>query len=379
MHIVYLTSEYPLPNKPHGGIGTFVKTLGTALLEKGHQVTIVGKHNAPDEIFEDNGVVIHYLKQSNIKFISGILNFIRLNKKLKEIYKKKPFDLVESPELGFAFIKKIPQVKYVIRLHGGHHFFSESEKRGINWWEGFQENRSFEKADKIIGVSKYVLEHTLKYIKFEKKKIGGIYNPVNLKRFYEANNSKIEAGRIFFAGTICEKKGIRQLIQAMPLIVKNFPNAHLVIAGKEWYYPNSNKSYTDYLKTFIDDSVRDVIQFLGNVENTQIPIEIEKSEICCYPSHMEAMPLAWVEVMSMGKSFVASNLGPGKEVIVDGVTGLLCNPLDPEDIASKIILLLQDPVYAKTLGKNARKAAVEKFDKNVIVLQNIEFYQSILK
>jgi glycosyltransferase involved in cell wall biosynthesis len=380
MHICFITNEYPKEGFPHGGVGTFIKTIAIELVKKNISVSVIGfNYNNQIENYIEDGVHLYRLKPNQIKGINWFLNSIKIQKTIEKLHAHNPISIIETTEMGLAFLSKIDSIKYVIRLNGGHHFFSDSENRGINWWKGFQEKRSFKKADKIIGVSKYVLEHTSKYIKFENKKAGVIFNPANLERFYEANNSKIEAGRIFFAGTICEKKGIRQLIQAMPLIVKKFPNAHLVIAGREWYYPNTNKSYTDYLKTFIDDSVRDVIQFLGNVENTQIPIQIEKSEICCYPSHMEAMPLAWVEVMSMGKSFVASNLGPGKEVVEDGVMGLLCNPLAPEDIASKIMQLLHDPELAKTLGKNARKAAIEKFDKSVIVLQNIDFYQSILK
>jgi glycosyltransferase involved in cell wall biosynthesis len=378
MHIIYLTSEYPRPNTPHGGVGTFVKTLGTSLVEKGYQVTVVGNHNAPDEIFDDNGVVIHYFQRYNIKFISGILNFIRLNKKLKEIYNKKPFDLVESSELGFAFIKKIPNVKYLIRLHGGHHFFAESENRSVKLWNAFQEKRSFDNADKIIGVSQYVVDHTSKYIDFESKKAGVIFNPANLSRFYKADTSKIVNRRIFFAGTICEKKGIRQLILAMPQIKKSFPDAHLVIAGREWFYPKTKKSYTDYLKTFITEEVNDSIQFLGSIENSQIPIEIEKAEVCCYPSHMEAMPLAWVEVMSMGKSFVTSKLGPGKELIQDTVTGLLCNPLDSKDIADKIIHAFENKEKVQTIANNGRKYAFANFALEKIVRQNIDFYKSIL-
>ncbi len=378
MHIVYLTSEYPQPNIPHGGVGTFVQILARELIKFNIQVSVIGVHRGVYRVDTDQGVTIYRLPQSKAKFISGILNFKNINQKLKEIHKKNPISIIESAEMGLAFIDKIPGIKYVIRLHGGHHFFAESENRGVNWWKAFQEKKSFKNADKIIGVSQYVVNHTSKYIDFETKKAGVIFNPANLTRFYKADENKIINGRIFFAGTICEKKGIRQLIQAMPIIKKKIPNAHLVIAGREWFYPKTKKSYTDYLKTFIIDEVKDAIQFLGSIENTQVPIEIEKAEICCYPSHMEAMPLAWIEVMSMEKFFVTSNLGPGTELIQDGITGLLCNPLSPEDIAEKIIYAFKNREKMQQIAQKARKYALENFAINRIVKQNIDFYTSIL-
>ena len=63
---------------------------------------------------------------------------------------------------------------------------------------------------------------------------------------------------------------------------------------------------------------------------------IESSYLCCYPSFMEAMPLAWIEVMSMNKFFIASKLGPGPEIIKHKISGILCNPLNIEDIAKKM-------------------------------------------
>lgn len=379
MHIVFLTSEYPLPEKNHGGVGTFVKTIATELLKHDFKISVVGLHNFKDQLFFIDGIEINYIQKSKIKWVRGILNFQKLNAKLIQIHKKNPISIIEGAEFSFAFIKKIPNVKYLIRLHGGHHFFAESENRGINWWKAFQEKQSFKKADKIVGVSEYVVNHTSKYINFESKKVRVIYNPANFQNFYEANYNKVIQGRIFFAGTICEKKGIRQLIQALPIVKKVIPNAHLIIAGRDWYFPKTKKSYTLYLKKFISEEIKNSIEFLGVIPNDKIPEEIEKSEICCYPSHMEAMPLAWIEAMSMGKPIVASSLGPGNEIIKNYKNGIACNPLDIEELAKSIIYMLQNKKIARQMGVNARKFALENFNLSVIINQNIEMYQKLLK
>jgi glycosyltransferase involved in cell wall biosynthesis len=160
MHICFITHEYPKPGFSHGGIGTFVKTIASKLVENGIDVSIVGiNFTSNNEETTDSGVRIHRLKKNTIKGISWWLNYKQINSKISEIHRKNPIDIVETSELGLAFINKKKAIKYVIRLHGGHHFFSEAENRNINKWRGFQEKRAFSKADafKQIQLSRVCL------------------------------------------------------------------------------------------------------------------------------------------------------------------------------------------------------------------------------
>jgi glycosyltransferase involved in cell wall biosynthesis len=377
MHICFLTNEYPKEGFPHGGVGTFIRTLGRNLVKSGIDVSVVGINFLPEDASEtDNGVNICRLSSEKTRGFAWLQYSIRLSKAIKKIYAEKPIDIIESTELGLAFIQKINGVKYIIRLHGGHHFFAESENRKVTLWKGFQERRSFSRADKVIGVSNYVMDHTAEYLNFSSKRGPAIYNAIDLKRFYKADPAKAINGRIFFAGTICEKKGIRQLILAFPLIKKEVPYAQLVIAGRDWFYPDGS-SYTEWVKQFIREEDKKDIVFLGAVKNDDIPGLIEEAEVCVYPSHMEAMPLAWLEALAMGKAFIGSRLGPGPEVVTEGVTGLLCDPLNPEDIAQKTISILSKKELGNALGTAAREDILKRFSIEKLVQQNIGFYMSI--
>ncbi len=379
MHICFLTHEYPKESFPHGGVGTFIRTLGRNLVASGIDVSVIGTNYSKRFEFEnDEGVNIYRLPFRKFRGMTWFLSSRAVNKKLKELHKNKPIDIVESTELGLAFISKTKGVKYIIRLHGGHHFFSESEMRGINSWKSYQEKRSFRKADQIIGVSNYVLDHTAKYLNFIDKRGPAIYNPVDLLKFHSADPKKAIRGRIFFGGTVCEKKGVRQLILAMPLIREEVSEAHLVIAGRDWKFPDGS-SYIDWIQQFIKERDRESISFLGSVDNNQIPALIEASEVCVFPSHMEAMPLAWLEVLAMGKAFVASRTGPGSEIIRDGETGLLCDPLNPRNIADKTLQILKNPSLGLKLGSEARKDVARRFSIEMIVKQNIEFYKTLIR
>jgi glycosyltransferase involved in cell wall biosynthesis len=126
-----------------------------------------------------------------------------------------------------------------------------------------------------------------------------------------------------------------------------------------------------------DEAWVKAVVFKGSVLNTLIPSIYNQARICVFPSHMETLGLVAPEAMLMEKPVIFTNKGPGPEVIKDGITGLLCNPHSPEDIAEKVIWMLQHPVEAQQMGKNARKDILQRFDVEVILKQNIDFYQSI--
>lgn len=379
MHIVFLTSEYPKKSYPHGGVGTVVQNIARGLVEHNHQVSVVGfNYLQINEVEDDNGVKIYRYKRKNLKPISWYLNYKTINQALKKIHQKQPIEVVESIEQGLAFVNKFKGVKYLIRMHGGHHFFAESEQRKIHPWKAYQEKRSFKKADQVIGVSQYVVKHTSKYLDFKNKFGGVIFNIANLERFKPSDNRKEIKGRIFFAGSLCEKKGIRQLIEAMPNVIEKVNDAHLVIAGRDTKIRGTQKSYLEYLQTEINKNIKDKIKFLGAVDNAKLSIEMEKAEVCVYPSHMETFGMACIESMSMGKSIISSNFGPGPEILKNKKTGLTCNPFKIDELSEQIIYLLNNRNYAHQLGENATKDINNRFGNEYLMQKNIKLYKKLI-
>lgn len=380
MHICFLTNEYPKEGFAHGGIGSFVKTLATALVEKGFQVSVVGINYLPENETENiEGVNIYRLKRSTVKGLSWYLNSRAINLKIKEIHQRIPIQIIESSELGFAFLSKIKAVKYIIRLHGGHHFFAESENRKINKWKGFQEKRSFKKSDAFIAVSHFVKNHTEKYLSYNNKPIAYISNPVNTDFFKPRENIAAYKNRIVFVGTVCEKKGIRQLIQSFPFVKEKFLDATLEIYGRDWFFPDGS-SYIKMLKEKEMPKLGKLandIHFHGLVSFNDIPQVYAEASVCVFPSHMETQGLVAPEAMAMEKVVVFTELGPGPEIVENYITGLLCNPLSVEDIAQKILWLFEYPNKSRIIGKKARLSVIRNFDNEVISEKNIDFYKSL--
>lgn len=377
MHICFLTNEFPKEGHPHGGIGSFIKTFAMALVKKNIEVSVIGiNYTANDETEIIEGVNVYRLKKNKIKGLSWYFNSVVINKKIKEIHKKDPIQIIESSELGLSFISRIKDIKYIIRLHGGHHFFAESENRKINKWKGFQEKRSFKKADAFIAVSQYVKKHTEQYLSYNNKPIAYISNPIDTEFFKPIIENESD-NKIVFAGTVCEKKGIRQLIQAFPFVKKEIPNAVLEIYGRDWFFPDGT-SYIKMLKEQelpkIEKAAEDVY-FKGAISFNDVPSAYSQAAVCVFPSHMETQGLVAPEAMSMGKAVVFTKLGPGPEAIENYRTGLLCDPYNPKDIAEKIIWVLFHKDKAKEIGKNAREQVLEKYELENIVRQNIDFYK----
>lgn len=380
MHICFLTNEYPKAGFPHGGLGSFVKTMAEALVKNGLQVTVIGlNYTLADETESVNGVRIIRIQKSKVKGLAWYFNSKNIAKTIAAIHKKNPIHIVEGAELSLAFLPKIKEIKYVIRLHGGHHFFAEGENRGINWWKGFQEKRSFKKADAFIAVSNYVKSHTATYLSYHNKPVEVIFNPIN-NQLFQPQEIAIEVNNITFAGTICEKKGVRQLIQAFPMVKEKFPSAVLNLYGRDWLFPDGS-SYVKMLQEIelpkLGACANDII-FHGAIAFQDIPTAYAKAAVCVFPSHMETLGLVAPEAMAMEKPVIFTKLGPGPEVIADGETGWLCNPHEPKEIANTIIQVLSNPKKANEIAKQGRLSVLQQFEIKTIVSKNIEFYNKLV-
>lgn len=374
MNIVFLSSEYPLWSA--GGIGTFLQTFSRSLVKEGHKVIVlgIGKKNQ-EKIIEDKGVKLIRLPKKQGKFPTFLHNQKVLNNKLRALHVSHPIDIIEAAENGLALIARSHPAKKVIRLHGGHHFFAEAERRDINWRKGLLEKYSFKKADGFIAVSGYVKEHTAKYLSYHNAPIKIIPHPIEIP--LDISLSMNISKQILFAGTICEKKGVRELLLAFKIVKKEHPNYQLDLYGRDWLYPDGSsyieKIQQEYPKKFFED-----ITFHGAVNREELYRQYKNAAFCVFPSHMETQGLVTLEAMSLGKAVIFSKYGPGPETISDKDNGLLCDVYDPKDIALKICWCIENPEEVKAIGQRALKTVRKKYDIDSILKKNIEFYNSLL-
>lgn len=372
MHIVFISSEYPLWQS--GGKGTFIQTFARALVKRGHRVTVLGIGTEKSAIYDqDQGVHLIRLRKPILPKGRYLENWRRINTELKKINKTHPIAIVETSELDCAYLPKKATFKKVIRLHGGHHFFAEAENRGIDPIKGKRERKSFSNADGFIAISNYVKEHTATYLSYNQKPVQIINNVIDT----ETNIPQIEINKnaILFAGTVCQKKGVNELIEAFAILRKHYPEKRLDMYGPDWKFPDGS-SYIKMLKEKYKNEL-DNVTFHGRVTREVLNKAYASSLFCVFPSHMETQGLVALEAMLLEKPVIFSRYGPGPETIDHMQDGLLCDVYDANDIAGHMKWIIENDKEAMQLGKNARKKVVLKYNKEVLLDANLNFYNAL--
>jgi glycosyltransferase involved in cell wall biosynthesis len=323
----------------------------------------------------DQGVHVTRLNRNGIPVVRFWNNQRRFRRALAELHRQDPIDIIEGGEADLAALGRDSPAVKVLRMHGGFQFFSNQVPPSR--WGLARERSSFRIADHLCAVSNYVGETTRRLLGLGSRPIEVILNPVDIELFQPTPVEQEVPGRIVFAGTLTEKKGIRQLVEAFVSIAHAAPEAHLVVCGGE-LLNHVGTPFQNRLQALIPASLSERVQWRGRVPRSALPDILRQASIAVYPSHMEALPIAWLEGLASGKAVLASNTGPGPEVIEDGVDGLLCNPHDKDSIASQLLRLLQDPDLRRRLGLAARAMVERRFRLESIVDQNISYYQRLI-
>lgn len=178
-----------------------------------------------------------------------------------------------------------------------------------------------------------------------------------------------EENTILFFGRIVEYKGLEYFIKAMPIILKDIPDAKLIIAGegKIGYH----KELTDYKNNF-------------EIHNTYIPdaqvaVFFQRASIIVMPyiegSQSGIIPIAY----AFKKPAIATDVGGISEVIDEGVTGFIVSSRDSGALADAIIKLLKDEKLRREMGENAYKKMGAELSWDKIAEITIKKYQEILE
>ena len=243
------------------------------------------------------------------------------------------------------------------------------------------EEKSLIYSDYLIGATKSVAEAARKtYLKTlsNETPIKIIYNGTNEEFFTQYNEHETVANRIVFAGRLSVKKGVIELMKAWPAILLEFPNAELILVGKDSEYGES-KSMIKELLYILPDKTGDRVIFKSFMSPQKLLELFQSASICVFPSHREAFGLVVTMAMAAGKPVVYSKIGPGYEIIEDGVNGFLCDPHNPNDIADKVIHLLKNKDLRDKFGYKARQHVINNFSLDQIVERNLEYYKSCIQ
>jgi glycosyltransferase involved in cell wall biosynthesis len=173
-------------------------------------------------------------------------------------------------------------------------------------------------------------------------------------------------------------KGHEILLDAVPHILDAFPAARFLFVGDSAFdTTDANETRARiHARVAGDERLRAAVVFCGF--RRDIPRLLRASDLVVCPSWFETFGVANVEAMSCGIPVVSTNVGGPAEKIVDGETGFLVPPRDPNALAARVVQLLADPVLRHSMGVNARRRVERLYDVTDTVMQLERVYEMIL-
>ena len=324
------------------------------------------------------GVYEKELEKAGIRVIK--LNFnsrfdLRGIQRLAKLIKEEKVDIVHShmyraniPSLIAGRLAKVP-VK-IVQIH------NIEDWKGRREW--VMERLFFRWADKIVGVSKAVLDYERRFVKLPKDKTFVLYNGINLKEFEECEVDK----------KLKLNLGIPERVKVVGLVARLHPDKGqdiiLDIAkdirekiGEVYFLFIGSGEYGEKLKERVrKEGLENCVIFTGGVKDIRRYYSL--MDISVLPSRIEGFSNVILESFASGIPVIATRTGGNPEVIEDGKNGFLIDYGDKEELKEKIIKLLQDDDLRRKMGERGRKE-VKKFSLERMVEETEKLYEDSLR
>ena len=414
MRIGFFVWEYPPALV--GGLGTYAEYITREYIELGHDVTVFTLNQSGKlktrEIFK--GVEVHRpmiadasnvfpmfvaedLRKwgTNIRFFNDIFlyNILSSTKFINGLIKKEDykFDVVCVHDwlssISGIIVKNETRVPVVFHVH--------STEWGRSGGQGSEvvshlENQTAQIADRVVTVS-YAMRDDLVRHGWPAEKISVVWNGVDPERYDPAIVKKETVRKIrekysipddgfmlLFIGRLTWVKGVRNLIQAMPSVLREYPKTKLIILGR-------GEEQSDIIEMAARLGVKDNVAYTFEFVPEEDRIaHYAAADACVFPSVYEPFGIVSLEAMSLAKPIIVGAqgvVGFREQVVSTGEdqNGVHINGNDPSDIAWGIKEILRNPEGAKKWGENGRKRVIQYFTWRKAAEQTLQIYEQMSK
>jgi len=159
---------------------------------------------------------------------------------------------------------------------------------------------------------------------------------------------------VLFAGMLVFLKGVHVLIQAMKFVIRQIPDAKLLIIGRGGYKGQLEKLVNEL-------ELKGKVEFVDYVPQAALREYMRSCRVLVLPSLSEGWGRVLIEVMACAKPVIGTNVGGIPSLIHDGVNGFLIPPNDPEALAERIVYLLSREGEAARMGAKGREFVARTF------------------
>ncbi len=213
----------------------------------------------------------------------------------------------------------------------------------------------------------------------KKKKVFEIHAGVDMRQFTPESSqvnkelSRRSGTKIVTIGNVNGYKGFEYFVDAAFLLNQKFSDLHFFIVGGLF---DTQKKYIEMLKKKISTLGLNNVHLTGYIED--MPSVLETADVFVSSSVTEASPQSVWQAMAMEKPIVTTNTGAVSDFILDGVNGFIVEIRNSVALAERIGVLIRNKKMRNAFGKNARIAAIENLDINVIAADHSKAYREII-
>lgn len=176
-----------------------------------------------------------------------------------------------------------------------------------------------------------------------------------------------------FSGRVSADKGCKELFTAFKKLSEEKENVKLFIAG-----PIDDKSGTeDEIFTWAKNS--DNVVFTGQIENKEMCYQYGAMDVLVHPTYREGFGMVIQEAAALGCPVITTDIPGASEVLENGVSCLLVKPADWESLYEKMNEICEDREKANEMGEKARLFTEKHYERSIMLKNQFERYEELLK
>jgi glycosyltransferase involved in cell wall biosynthesis len=167
-------------------------------------------------------------------------------------------------------------------------------------------------------------------------------------------------------------KGIYEFVQAASMVQRDFPYVQFQLLGGR-----DERNPTVVSQAELDQwQTAGLVTWLGEVADVR-PI-IAQADVVVLPSYREGTPRALLEAAAMGKPLITTDTVGCREVVEEGVNGLLVPVKDATALAQAMVRLLNDSAMRERMGQAGREKMEREFDEQIVLDKILKTYEGLL-
>jgi len=385
VRVVQVTPRFP---PAIGGMENHVYAIATELTKRGHEVAVItsddidgGKRGIGRNVNVVNGIEVyqyHLLFSKAMReywFVSGVTKALK-NLHADVVHAHGYRCLSSCVAACWCKMNKVPVILTPHGIYPPHSLGNALIKFVYDHWLG---SLLLKLSNKTIALTENNRQLLLK-MGAPEDKVVIIPNGVDIIKYGKvrlSNNvrkgSNSDAHILLYVGRIDWNKGLERVVEALPIIIKEFGRTRFLMVGPD--YAGHSKNLLCLARKL---GVHNSIFMTGRVSEEELLLYYSMADIFVFPSIYEGLSLSLLEAMASHIPIISSKSGGTGDILVDGVHALLLDDCSSQEIFNNVSTLLREPKLAKRLQKNAFDLVSKKYTWKAVVDKLESIYEELI-